>query len=149
MAGRGWVPETSNRSLVDPLLVDADLPIDQVEAVLEFGKLGFDSRLMFAEQGQPLLLISGALPYQCCKCAQARQRHPRGSQPSADPQPINVLLVIDAAAGRGATDLREQQIFPFVEPQRVHAQTGVCRDFADIQLDGACVLGGHGFEGTS
>src|SRR5919198_209079 len=129
-----------NRRLVggpvrEVLLVDADLARDDPQALLELGELALDALLLLAQQLEALLLVPRALAHELGQAADLRQRHARRPQLDADPQPVDVVRAVAAAAARAARDvLGDHQALALVEPQRVDPQPGLARDVADAQL---------------
>src|SRR5215208_2354763 len=117
------------------LLVDADLPGDDPQALLELGELTLDASLLLSQQLEALRLVARAVAHQLGELADLRQWHVGPPQLDADLQPVHVLLAVAAMpAPRTGDVLGEHQALALVEPQRVHAQPRTPRDVADAQL---------------
>jgi hypothetical protein len=131
---RSDVPEVLGGAIREVLFVDADLPGDDLEALLEVGELLLDAGLLLSQQVQALLLVARPLAHEPGVAADLCQWHPGRPQLDAEHQPLHVHWRVTAMAARSARDvLGEHQARTLVEPQRVHAQSRSLRNVADAQ----------------
>ena len=89
---------------------------------------------MPAQQGQAFRLVAVARADQFRVPPDVPQRHSRAAQDRAQRQPVHVILCVHAAAARRAANGAEEDAFPLVEAERVHAQAGALGDLPDAQL---------------
>lgn len=101
--------------------VDVDLVVDEFEVVLEFGEFGEDVGAMGFEEFQAVLLVAAAGGDEFGVLADGSDRHAGGPEAGADLDPVQVELVVAAAAAGGPVDGGDDQAGTFVVPQRVHA----------------------------
>src|SRR4051794_26731497 len=132
-------------ALGEVVLVDADLVVDQVEALGETRDLGGHLGAVRTHDGEAFVLVAAAFPDEFGVPPDHRNGHPGGTQHDADGEPVDVVLAVEATAARGALDRVGEDPLTLVETQRVHAQPGALGHLAD----GQARCGGLGHAGQN
>jgi len=120
-------------ALGEALLVHADLPSDEVEALVEVADLRGHAFPVLTQEGEPFLLVAASLPNELGIAADPGERHAGGAEAGAELQPLDVLLAVDPVPVEPASHRIGEEALAFVEAQRVHAHSRAFGDVSDAQ----------------
>src|SRR5579862_6840335 len=90
----------------DPAAVDADLVVEELQVLLEFGEPGEDLSAVGLEEGEAVLLVAVAVGDELGVAPDSPDRHVGGPQPGADVDPVQVELLVATLAAGGASGRR-------------------------------------------
>jgi len=130
-AARG--PQTVGVAGGEAAPVDADLVIEEGQALPQLGQPGGDLGAVRLQEGEPFRLVAAPCRDELGVAADGPDRHAGGPQPGAHGDPVEVEPVIAPPSAGGAADGGDDQAGALVVAQRVHADPGPAGGLGDAQ----------------